>query len=233
MLLYKYISEYNIVLNELDYIEIALWFISIGIMAVLGIKYFQLAKTLNKNAVYIGLFFYFFIAGRICRLVAKFIIGYEYGFFEFTGILLILAILYTFSTYIGLFFVYFFIEHGIVKKTHYFFSGLVISATILSIINYLFTATMIVLAPIYVVVLLGLPLIFINLAVKSSGSIRKNALLVAVGIIFFVFGVAFDVPEAASIWINISGMRQFTKFASPLLQIVGSLMIYKGFPKEI
>jgi hypothetical protein len=233
MLLYKYISEYNISLNQLDYIEIALWFISLGVMAVLGIKYFQLAKSLNKNAVYIGLFFYFFIAGRICRLIAKFVIGYEYGFFEFKGILLILAILYTLTTYIGLFFVYFFIEHGIVKKTHYIFSGLVIVATVLSIINYALPATMIILAPLYVVVLLGLPIIFINLAIKSSGSIRKNALLVAIGIILFEFGIAFDVPEAASIWINIPGMREFTKFASPSLQIVGSIMIYKGFPKEI
>ncbi|MGV9172223.1 MAG: hypothetical protein ACOC44_15190 [Promethearchaeia archaeon] len=233
MFLYRYISEYNIVLNELDYIEIALWFISIGVMAVLGIKYFQLAKRLNKNAVYIGLFFYFFIAGRICRLIAKFVIGYEYGFFEFTGMLLVLAILYTISTYIGLFFVYFFIEHGIVKKTHYIFSALVLVATILSIVNYAFPATMIILAPLYVVVLLGLPFIFINLAIKSSGSIRKNALIVAIGIILFAFGIAFDVPEAASIWMNIPGMPEVIKFASPVLQIVGSLMIYRGFPKEV
>ncbi|MHA1147865.1 MAG: hypothetical protein ACTSR8_06430 [Promethearchaeota archaeon] len=231
MLLYKYISEYNIKLNTLDYIEILLWFICIGLLAIMGFRYLQM-RSINKNAIYIAFFFFLFVASRFCRLIAKFVVGYEYGFFEFTGLLLALAILYTLTSYIGLFFVYFFIERSILKKTHYFFSILTITVTTLSIINYGYPATMLILAPLYVIVLLGLPLIFFSLAIKSSGSIRKNSIIVAVGIILFVLGVAFDVPEAASIWINIPGMMEFTKFASPILQIVGSIMIYSGFPKE-
>lgn len=231
MLLYEYISEYNIQLDTLDYIEIVLWFICIGLLGVMGFKYIQL-RSMNKNAIYISFFFFLFVASRISRLIAKFIVGYEYGFFEFTGILLTLAIIYTLTSYIGLFFVYFFIERSIIHKTHYFFSLLTIAVTILSIINYGYPATMIILTPLYIVVLLGLPLIFFNLAIKSSGSIRKNAITVAIGIILFVLGIAFDVPEAASIWITIHGMMEFTKFASPILQIIGSIMIYSGFPKE-
>ena len=232
MLFYEYISEYNIRLNTLDYIEIVLWIISILIMAILGIKFFLLSKSLNKNAKYIGAFFFWFIAGRICRLTAKFVIGYEYGFFEFTRILLVLAILYTLTTYIGLFFIYLFIEREILKKTHYLFSILVIVATVLSIINYSYPAIMFILTPLYAVVLLGLPIIFLNLARQTSGSIRKNALIVAIGIILFELGVAFDVPEAAIYWIAVPGLPEFTKFASPGFQIIGSLMIYRGFPKQ-
>lgn len=201
-------------------------------MVILAISFFRLSTKFNINAIYIGLFFLWFILGRIARLYAKFVVGYEYGFFEFTGILLTLAIIYTITTYIGLFFIYFYIERAIIKKTHYFFSILVIIVTVLSIINYQVPETMVLLAPLYVVVLLGLPLIFINLARQTQGSVRKNALSVAIGILCFEFGIAFDVPEAASIWINVPGLPLITQIASPILQIIGCILIWKGFPKD-
>ncbi len=232
MLLYEYISEYNIRFNALDYAEIVLWIISVVLMAVIGISFLKFGKKQNKNAYYIAIFFYLFIAGRISRLIAKFVVGYPYGFFEFTGVLFTLAFLYTVTTYVGLFFIYLFIERQILKKSHYFFSILVIVVTILSLLNYMYPIIMFILAPLYILVLLGLPIIFIVLGIKSSGDVRKNAFIIAIGIVMFEVGIAFDVPEAASIWINVPGMREITQFASPLLQIVGSILIWKGFPRE-
>ena len=235
ILFYEYISEYNITLDIFDYIEIGLWIITIIICAIMGLKFLKDSRTeaLNKNFVYFGLFFYLFIAGRICRLIAKFIVGYEYGFFQFEGTLLLLAIGYTLFTYIGLFCVYFFLERVILKKTHFIFSFLVIVATILSIINYFEPIVMFILTPIYIVVLVCMPLVFINLARKSRGSVRKRALIVAIGFILWVLGVAFDIPEAASIWITVPGLPEITKFASPILQIVGIILLGKGFPREV
>jgi len=201
-------------------------------MLILGFSFLRFAKKVNKNSYYIGLFFFWFIAARICRLIAKFYIGYPYGFFEFEGNLFILALLYTLFSYIGLFFIYFFIERTILKKSRYFFSILVVVVTILSILNYIYPAAMVILTPLYIIVLFGLPIIFINLAIKSSGAVRKNALIVAIGIFLFELGIAFDIPEAASIWINVPGLPEFTKLASPVLQIIGCTLIWKGFPRE-
>jgi hypothetical protein len=218
----------------LDLIEIILWFGSIILLVLIGYVFLKDAKNkvLTKNFILIGTFFYWFIGARICRLIAKFIIGYPYGFFEFDDVLLLLAILYTIFSYTGLFMIFLFLERTILKKTHYFFSIMVILTTVLSIVNYQIPIIAF-LAPLYVIVLLGMPLIFLNLARKSSGSVRRNALIVAIGIVFFVLGVAFDIPEAASIWATIPGMQDITKFASPILQIIGVIMMWKGFPREV
>jgi len=235
ILFYEYISEYNVILDNLDYIEILLWAISIIIMFIIGTIFLIDVKkgTLNKVFIFVGLFFYWFIAGRICRLIAKFLVGYEYGFFEFEGVLLVLAILYTITTYAGLFFISYFFEKTYIKKTHFMFSVLVIVAAVLSIVNYEFPDIMLLLTPIYIIVLLGIPLVFINLAIKGSGSVRRKALMVAIGVIIFVLGIAFDVPEAAVIWMNVPGLPEFAKFASPIFQIIGIILLYFGFPREI
>lgn len=231
MLFYKYISEYNIVLDASDYFELALWYANIALIVVVGIYFLRFGKKENKNAYYVALFWFLFAIGRICRLYAKFVVGYPYGFFEFTGILFWLAFWYTIITYIGLFFIYLFIEHTVTKKFP-FFTVLVVIMIILSILNYRFPIFMVVLAPLYIIVLLGISILFFILAYKSSGTIRKNALIIAVGIVLFELGIAFDIPESASIWITIPGMYVFTKFASPILQIIGCILIQKGFPKE-
>jgi len=235
ILFYEFISEGTIILDTFDYIEIVLWIISIIIMFIIGFVFLSYSRRepINKNFVYIGIFFFWFIASRICRLIAKFVIGYEYGFFEFEGTLLMLAIGYTITSYIGVFFIYFFLERTILKKTHYLFSTLVIVVTFLSILNYAYPIIMVILTPLYIGVLLALPGVFLNLARKTSGSVRKNALIVAFGIILFVLGVAFDIPEAASIWMNVPGLQSITKFASPSLQIVGTLLMWKGFPRDV
>lgn len=234
MLFYEYISEFNVVLNELDYIEIALWIVSIIVLLIIGSKFLIDIKkgVLGKIFITAGLFFFWFIAGRICRLLAKFYVGYEYGFFQFQGILLILAIIYTITTYTGLFFIAYFFEKTTIKKTHFAFSAMVIAVTVLSILNYFNDLFMIILAPLYIFVLLGIPLTFINLAIKASGDVRRKSLMVAFGVIIFVFGIAFDVPEAAAIWIAIPGMPDFTKIASPIFQIIGLIMLNIGFPRS-
>ncbi len=231
MIFYEYISEYNIVLDALDYAEITLWFIDIIILAIIGINFLRESKEV-KNFKYVGLFFFFFIVGRFCRLYSRFSVGYEYGFFAFSGVLLNLAIGYTISTYIGLFFIYFFIEREMIKKTHYLFSMLVVVLTVLSLFNYFIPEIMIILIPLYVVTLLSFPCIFINIAVKGTGLVRKKAIIITIGMIIFILGVMFDIPEGASIWITVPGLPEFTKFGAPICQLSGAILIRKGFVKE-
>ena len=234
MLLYNYSSPGVIELDLLDQIEIVLWIASILALFIVGTKFFVDVKkgVLNKTFNWVGAFFFWFIAGRICRLIAKFVIGYEYGFFAFDGTLLVLAILYTITTYTGLFCIGFFFERNILKKTHYIYSGLVIAVTILSIINYEISV-MVILTPLYVIVLLGIPIVFLNLARKMSGNLRTKSIMVAIGVIIFVLGIAFDVPEASSIWIGIPGFQDFAKIGAPIFQIIGILLLNYGFPREI
>ena len=87
---------------------------------------------------------------------------------------------------------------------------------------------------VYVLILIGIPLVFLNLAIKTSGQVRTNSLLVMMGIIFFAFGVAFDIPEARILWQNLGEDFVFIiHVIAPFMSFGGIVLIRKGFPREI
>ena len=98
-----------------------------GIMEIL----FILDGKKVKNFKYIGLFFLSYVIGRVCRLYSKFIIGYEYGDYQFEGPLFIFQFLYTIVTYFALFFVYYYGEKEVITKSHHIFTILVVVNTTL------------------------------------------------------------------------------------------------------
>lgn len=222
---------FEVVMTEFDWIELVLWIASIVVMAITGALFYK-DKKVNPNAIYISIFWYFFIAGRICRLIVKFYIGQPDVTVEPTGIIKSFYVGYTIFTYLGLFFIYFAIERMILKKSRYFFSILTIGVTILSIINYYpYNSVFLILMPLYIIVLFGMPAIFIFMAAKSSGSVRKHSLIITVGILLFEFGIAFDIPEARELWAFIPPL--ILQFLSPSLQIIGAIGIRIGFPRDI
>lgn len=233
MLFYNYISEFQIELNTFDYIELIGWIIVCVEMSAVALYFSSLGKQ-NKRAYFIGLFFALFVGSRICRIIARFLVGESSGGAVTLGgspTLLTLQMLYNMFSYIGLFFLYYVLESGVLKKTHYFFSFIVIVAIILSFVQYAIDIFFIML-PVYAIALLGLPIIFFNLAIKTSAAIRRNSLLVAFGILLFEIAIIIDIPEASQFWDFLMGLDQILRIVAPFMQIVGIYMIMKGFPKE-
>jgi hypothetical protein len=232
MFFYQYVSEYNILLTPLDIIAIILWIISIFILAAIGFTFYKDSQKLNKMFLSLALFFLLFSVSRILRITAKYIIGYPYGMTDFRGTLLVLAILFNTISYFGIFMYYLYVEGNVLRKTYHIMSGLVIVVVILSFITYFIPDTIFILTVPYLIVILGLPVVYAYLAIITEGSVRKNALLVMAGALLFLLGNAFDVPSIAKIIAGIPGLPEIAQISAPPLQIVGAIMIRMGFPRK-
>ena len=112
------------------------------------------------------------------------------------------------------------------KKHHYYFVIFLIA-----IINFIVGDIILlyITGALFVIVVTGLPIIFLNLGLKTSGALRKNCFFVAIGIILSACGVAFDIPEARVYWIGIPGFLEVIKFVAPMLQIGGCIFLGIGF----
>jgi hypothetical protein len=204
-------------------------------MAIMAISGYLFIRDRNevKNFKFIGLFFLLFIVARVFRLISKFIIGYEYGDYQFEGALFLCQILYTLISYFGLFFIYYYGEREILTSSHHFFSTLVIIVTIISILNYIFPVIMIVLIPLFVLLMICLPGVLIISGSRVDGILRKKFFIVAFGILSIIFGVVFDVPETAIMWMNIPGLPTISKILAPTLQILGTIVVRYGLMLKV
>jgi len=86
-------------LNELDYIEIILWIVSIIVIFIVGILFLKDRKK-NFDFHIFSLFFFLFIPARLCRMTAKFIVGQAPIGEAPTGEVIIFYVGYTFFSYI-------------------------------------------------------------------------------------------------------------------------------------
>ena len=215
-------------IGPLEVTEIVLWIVSCVVLAIVGILFLSNSRKMNnKFYLWISLFFLFFIPARIFRIIVKFILGEPPVGEPLTGDALFFEIIYTCTSFTGLFFVYFAIERTIVKKTHFLFSIFVILTTIVSIIDFITRAIFFITMPFFIITILGLPIIFLNLARNSSGYIRKNAIIITLGILLFEFGIAFDIPDAQFLWEGFPDI--FLAIAPPVMQIFAIIILRKRF----
>ena len=70
-----------------------------------------------------------------------------------------------------------------------------------------------------------------DLAIISEGSVRKNALYMMIGALLFLLGNASDVPSIAKLIAGIQGLPEIAQITAPPLQIIGAIMIQRGFPR--
>ncbi|TFG19069.1 MAG: hypothetical protein EU533_07110 [Promethearchaeota archaeon] len=220
------------VLGPLEYTALVLWIISIIFLAIAGTLFMRdYKKSENIFFFWISLFFFLFILSRILRITVKFYIGEPPAGEPLTGDAFILESIYTIVSYIGLFCVYFALEKTLVKKSHFFFSIVVWVTCILSIIDFITRTLLWLTLPFFILTVLGLPVIFLYLAAKSSGEVRRNSLLVAIGVIMFIFGIAFDIPDGKPIFIVLGDV--FLAIVPPILQILAVIILRKGFQTKM
>ncbi len=222
----------NVNLGPIETFELFLWIISIVVLTIIGIFFIKdYRKVKNNYFFWISLFFLLLMVARIFRLIVKFYLGEPPIGQPFEGPAFIFESLFLFTMYIALFCIYFALERNILKKTHFIFSGLVCVLCSIAIINLLFFNILLYVAMIFfIITILGLPLIFINLAKKTSGELRRKALIVFIGAILAEIGLAFDVPEGFILWSNL-GLLDIFLILAPILQIIGYILIKTGFPR--
>jgi hypothetical protein len=176
------------------------------------------------------LFFYLFIIARIFRLIVKF----HYGDPDIGGTLegeaFILESLYTIISYIGVFFLYFGFERSFLKKTHYFFSILTIIVTILSIIDFLTRSLTTITIILFIGLNLGIPLIYLYIAIKGSGNVRQKAIYVFIAYWCFAFSIAMDIPDGKVIFGFLP--LEFLILFPPFIQIISFFFFRAGFRSD-
>lgn len=232
ILLYTYISEYNLILNGLDYLEIILWIISSVFFLWMGYKFYIKSKDQNKMFLYITGLFLLLIIARLIRFYTKFIIGYEYGTTNFTVTILYLSIAYNIVLFAAIFMFYFLLERTELKRTHHFFSFMVWVTLVLIIINWSVPEILVILIIAYAITLLGLPIIYIYIGIISTGEVRRRAFLISLSMGVLVFGILLDSPTVARVIVTIPNGPEFAQISSPLLLIIGSYLVLIGFRKK-
>lgn len=217
--------------HEFLTLEIILW-ISVMIALLIGVFIIYTKYKKDKIPYTLGImcFFALFLLSRVCSFI-------NFYWFNYRGELYLvehptwlwLQIGYNFFSYAGGFILYFVLEKYIIK-TKFIFSGATVGGAIISILNYLTIEDLTLISiPFYLLVLFGFPLIYFYLAIKSTGKVRKDSLLIGIGILFFEIGMAFAIPEAQQlIWANFMYPLIY-ELGGPIFHLVGEGIMLKGF----
>lgn len=214
----------EVVLGPIEYIELSLWIVSMVALGIVGVLYLNdYKKTKQFFCVWVSLFFFLFILGRYFRILVRFYIGEPPIGGTFEGEALTYEILYTLVTYTGLFFLYFAIERKLIPQTRYTFSILTWISCILTIIDFTTRTIYFITIPIFLVVLLIMPSIFVYISTKTNGKSRQNALLIVIAILLFELGIVMDIPEGRIVFGGLPAV--FLAIVPPSLTIISCFFL--------
>lgn len=220
-------------------IVITLWFINLIEMLIIAFVFFREYKKAQMN-FYLGvaIFYILFVIARLCEVIRLFFhpgipqnppyteLGFDFWF----------KTSYTIFSYVGLTIIYFVLERYVFKNTKYIFTILVPITAILSIwftvdpVHYdlLFSITI----PLYIVILFGIVGMYIYLAISTSGTVRRNSIMIIFGVLLFELGLVFALPEAQiSIWGSIP--TDLLWILAPSLSIIGVILQIRGFKTSV
>lgn len=221
-----------VTLGPLQLIEISLWLIVMVLLAIVGTLFLKdYRRSENKYFLWISFFFFLFILARILRLIVKFYFGEPAVGGSLEGEAFILESIYTVVSYIGLFFIYYAMESKTIKKTHYFFSILVWIVCAVSIVDFVTRNLLYITLPLFLLLVLALPIIFLILAIKSSGQVRTNAFYVFIGILLFILGIAMDIPDGKMVFYTLP--IEILAIVPPTAQIISFFFLRKGFSTKM
>jgi hypothetical protein len=219
-------------------IALVLWIINLIEMGLVSGIFFKEYKAAS-NKFYLGVasFYILFILARICEIV-RFAL-YPGTVFPYYDLNFLLKTGYTIFSYVGLTVIYYVLERYIFTGTKKIFTILVPIAAILSIwmttyalgsstYNLLFA----IVIPIYAVILLGIVGMYIYLAIKSAGEVRRNSIMIIFGILLFELGILFALPETQTTLFAAIPLDTILILA-PVFSIVGVILQIRGFKTSI
>lgn len=219
-------------MNPILYTELILWFVSIVFLALNGILFVKDYKKFdNSYFLFISLFFFIYILGRLTRLWVRFVIGEPPLGQSLEGDAFIIESISTIFGMLGLFFVFYAVEKTTIKKSHYIFSIITWITTILAIIDLIVRILTLLTFALFIAIGLAPSLIFFYLAAKSNGVVRRNSLFVSIGCLLFLFGVGFDIPEGKLVFSFMT--LDLLSILAPICQITGCILLRIGFQKKL
>ncbi|HUY00460.1 MAG TPA: hypothetical protein VMV49_12950 [Candidatus Deferrimicrobium sp.] len=222
---------------EISDFALILWIINLIEMLIVAYIFYREYK-LHGTRFYIGvaLFYVLFVFARLSELIRFYLYPSSFPPYYTLDLNFWLKTTYTMLSYIGLTIIYFVLERYIFKGTKYFFTILVPITTVLSIwmtvsvayYDLIFSFVI----PLYLLILFGIICMYIYLAIKTSGEVRKNSIMIIFGILLFELGLVFALPEAQkSIWAAIP--TEIIILLAPIFSIIGVLLQIRGFKTSI
>lgn len=190
-------------------------------------------KDESKYSLGVALFLFLFLIARISVFFLVYSYGYD-GTQQYLlpyPTLLWLQIGYNLFSYIGIFILYYVLERYIIK-TRFIFAILTLILLTLSLTNYFVPENIFLYqVPFFIPVVLGFPAMYFYIASKSSGDVRKNSLIIAVGMIIFELGVVFAIPNAQATLLS-SMAPVIYELLGPILHIIGVILLYMGYSRH-
>ncbi len=223
------------VAHEFWIIEIILWIIVVVVLGLTSLGIYLIhRKDKTPYKLGVALFLFLSLIARICVSLLVYVYLYDgvdqYLINEPTKLWLQLG--YNLFSYSGICILYFVLERYIIK-TKYIFSALTIILLTLSIVNYFVQENLFLYqVPFFLPVVLGFPVMYFYLAATSSGEVRKNSLLIAVGMILFELGVVFAIPNAQATILAFMDPVIY-EFLGPILHIISLVILYFGFSRSV
>jgi hypothetical protein len=222
-------------------IALYLWIINLIEMTFVGYIFVREYKKANTK-FYLGvmLFYFIFVVARLCEIIRIYFNTEGYDLVPpYTGLNFILKTCYTLFSYIGITILYFVLERYVFTRTKKIFTALVPIACALSIWYTFYSPTdpiyqllFNIVIPIYAVILLGIVGMYIYLALKSSGEVRRNSIMIVLGILLFELGLIFALSEVqTSIFAAIP--LDVLIISAPILSIIGVILQIRGFKTSI
>ncbi len=240
MLFYEVIDEFNVILDEFDYLRLSFYIISI-IIFLLGFFFFlkKYRKDQAQCFFWIALVLLSFSIARLFGMILIFFIGRPLLNEPYEGAALICQIIIIMSISSAYFSLYYYFEKTTIKKTHYGFSFLTIVTCFLSLIALTNRTPFFILA----LSVLGIALsafiafIYLGLAIRSNGIVRVNSIIIAIA--FFVIGFATFIGESwtlefkstISSIINYDIPDSLISIIAPILFLISGICFIIGFRK--
>ena len=232
MLLLEVLSQYNVRLEGIDYIELALWIIVCGVLAF-GSLFFWREYKKGNNSFFLmsSIEFVCFLAARVLRSYLKYYVGQPVGTASYPLDILILQIMIGWLNSIAIFLLYYDLERKQIKKTHYLFSIVSIAMGVIITLEALTRDLTLAafLIWLFIIVMVGLPLMYLYIAIISSGSLRKRAIIIALGTLLTGIAFGMDQPTGTHVFGGI--LSNLSTVIVPIFQIIGFILVLNGFKR--
>jgi len=221
-----------------------LWIVNLIVLVAIAIIFFRMYKGVGAT-FYLGVTFFYimYFVSRLSEVLRVWVIPQAdwvtINTFPLDPISLSLNFwlktTYTIFSYIGLTVIYFVLERYVFKRTKYLFTICVPIITVISIFDSLEpnrdatngSIWLYISIPFFIILLFGIVFMYTYLAIKSSGAVRRNSIIIIFGMLVFEFGLIFALPDATFLFATIP--PDFMTISAPILMTLGVFLQIQGF----
>ncbi len=214
-------------------IEPILWFTCSAIFFILGqfcfYKFILASEPAKPFFAGLMVFFWGWGFARILETIRRYFVGYYYDIvdnnFHIIGLNLTLRLMYVIISYLAIMCFFYTVEDKVFSRKSYFiFTIATLFEIVVSVLVYFGIPTLILTIMFFFVVGLAPIVLFFTFGIINFMEKRKPWLIMGMGLLFFVLGVAGDNPEAYGV---VGTWNPFViHYGTSLLCIIGMILIF-------